>query len=175
MTLRRREAARPGGCAGLYGADRPGGCAGPCRAHCRRHEPGQTAVLIIGFAVVLAMMVAVVVDATAAYLRRQALNTLADGAALAAADGIAGEQVYVGGLDESAPVDPASAQRLVDGYLDSVGASGRYPGLSHGVETDGDRVVVRLRAPLDLPLSIPGVGDTAHVTATAAAVISLGE
>lgn len=141
----------------------------------RREERGQTAVLIIGFAIVIAMMVVVVVDATAAYLRRQALNTLADGAALAAADGIAGERVYVGGLDESAPVDPASAQHLVDAYLASVGASGRYPGMRHGVETDGERVVVRLRAPLDLPLTLPGVGDTAHVTATAAAVIALKE
>ena len=40
-------------------------------------ERGQTAVLIIGFMIVVALTVVVVVDATAAYLRRQALDTLA--------------------------------------------------------------------------------------------------
>lgn len=139
----------------------------------RRDDAGQTALLIIGFTIIIAMTVVVVVDATAAYLRRQALNTLADGAALAAADGIAGEQVYLQGLDERAVVDPAAAQELVDAYLASVDAGARYPGLSHAVETDGERVVVRLAGPLDLPLPFPGTGDTTHVTATAAAVITL--
>ena len=42
--------------------------------------------MIIGFALVLAMLVALVTDASAAYLRRQGLDTLADGAALRGAD-----------------------------------------------------------------------------------------
>ncbi len=140
----------------------------------RRNERGQTAVLIIGFALVLALMVAVVVDATAAYLRRQSLLTLADGAALAAADGIAGEEVYLGGLGDAAAVDPGAARALAEGYLAQVGAGHRYPGLRQRVETDGPRVVVHLSAPLDLPLPFPGVGDTAHVRATAAAVFTVG-
>lgn len=140
-----------------------------------RNERGQAAVLIIGFTLVVAMMVVVVVDATAGYLRRQALNTLADGAALAAADGIEGEQVYLAGLRERAVVDPEAARALVSDYLVAVDAGGRYPGLSHSVETDGERVVVRVAAPLDLPLPLPGVGDVTRVTATAAAVITLSE
>jgi hypothetical protein len=132
-------------------------------------------VLVVGLTLVLAMMVVVVVDATAAFLRRQALNTLADGAALAAADGIEGEQVYLSGLEEHAVVDPQQAQELVSAYLVSVDAYSRYPGLSHSVETDAERVVVRLATPLDLPLAIPGVGDRAHIGSTAAAVITLSE
>lgn len=138
-------------------------------------ERGQAAVLIIGFTLVIALMVVVVVDATAAYLRRQALNTLADGAALAAVDGIEGEQVYLSGLDEHAAVDPEAARALVSSYLASVDAHRRYPGLSHSVETDAERVVVRMATPLDLPLPFPGMGDTAHIRSTAAAVITLGE
>lgn len=141
----------------------------------RADERGQTAVLIVGFMIVVALTVVVVVDATAAYLRRQALDTLADGAALAAADGLEGEQVYLRGLGTTAAVDPEHARLLVGEYLDAVGAWGRYPGLSHRVETAGDRVVVRFAAPLDLPFAVPGVGDSATVTATGAAVISVGE
>ena len=43
----------------------------------RRDERGQASVLIIGFAVVLAMVVALVVDSSAAYLQRQGLDSLA--------------------------------------------------------------------------------------------------
>ncbi len=138
-------------------------------------ERGQTAVLIIGFMIVVALTVVVVVDATAAYLRRQALDTLADGAALAAADGLEGEQVYLTGLGTTATVDPEHARALVVEYFAAVDAGGRYPGLSHHVETAGDRVVVRVAAPLDLPFAVPGVGDSAHVTASAAAVVNVGE
>jgi hypothetical protein len=141
----------------------------------RTDERGQTTVLIIGFVIVIAMAVAVVVDASAAYLRRQALSSLADGAALAAADGLQGEQVYTAGLGERAVVDPGAARELVVEYLTAVGAGGRFPGLSHVVETDGERVVVRVAAPLDLPIPVPGVASQARVTATAAAVVLLGD
>lgn len=137
-------------------------------------ERGQTAMLIIGFTLVIAMAVVVVVDASAAFLRRQALSSLADGAALAAADGLQGEQVYEGGLDDRAHVDPEVARMLVASYLSSVGAGARYPGLSYSVDTTGERVVVRVAAPLDLPLRLPGVAGATRVGATAAAVIAVG-
>ena len=140
-----------------------------------RVEHGQTTLLIIGFVLVVAMMVVVVVDASAAYLRRQALSSLADGAALAAADGIEGEQVYTTGLDERAAVDPERARLLAEAHLAAVGAGARYPGLSHFVETDGERVVVRLSTPLDLPLPLPGVAGSAEVGATAAATVAVSD
>ncbi|WP_447643347.1 pilus assembly protein TadG-related protein [Nocardioides zeae] len=49
-------------------------------------QHGQTTLMIVGFAGVLFMLLAVVVDASAAYLQRQGLATIADGAALAGAD-----------------------------------------------------------------------------------------
>lgn len=138
-------------------------------------EQGQTALLIVGFTLVVAMTVVVVVDATAAYLRRQALSTLADGAALAAADGIGSEQVYLAGLGDRAVVDPQAAGDLVTAYLTAVDAGRRYPGLSYSVQTDGDRVVVRLAAPLELPLPLPGVAGSTPVSATAAAVTTVSD
>ena len=68
----------------------------------RRAERGQTSVLIMGFFLVAVLLTVVVVDASAAFLRRQRLDAVADGAALAAADGVQGEQVYEGGLGERA-------------------------------------------------------------------------
>ena len=67
----------------------------------RGAERGQATVLIVGLATVLAMTVALVVDASAAYLQRQGLDTLADGAALRGADlGATGVDVYAGGVPE---------------------------------------------------------------------------
>ena len=58
-----------------------------------RDQHGSVTPLLIGFALILATLVAVVVDASAAYLRRQGMNSLADAAALSATDGLQGDQV----------------------------------------------------------------------------------
>lgn len=140
-----------------------------------RGQRGQTSVLIVGFAVVLVMMIAVVVDASAAFLRRQQLNTLADAAALAAADGVQGEQVYLQGLGDRAMIDPDAAEHFVAEYLTSVGASSRYPGFRYDVSAGPESVVVTVSAPLDLPFTPPGWQGTARVTGTAAAYVVVSD
>jgi hypothetical protein len=137
----------------------------------RRGDAGQTTLLIVGFAIVVLMLIAVVTDASAAYLRRQGLDSLADGAALAAADGIQGEQVYEGGLGEHARIDPAVAIRYVADYLRATGAAVRYPGLTYSVDATAERVVVRLATPLELPLSPPGWQRRPTISATAASFV----
>jgi len=146
------------------------------RARARSEEgPGQTSLLIIGFAVVVLMMVAVVVDASAAYLRRQGLDSLADGAALAAADGVQGEQVYEGGLGERARIDPQAARSYVADYLAALGARNSYPGLTYSVRATVDSVVVRISAPLDLPLTPPGWERRPVITGTAASYVVVSD
>lgn len=137
----------------------------------RRDERGSVAPLIIGFAVVVALLVAVVVDASAAYLRRQGLNSAADAAALAATDGIQGEAVYTQGLGQRAEIDAAAARRHVADYFASSGIRRRFPGLDYSVETTDNTVVVRIVTPMDLPLRVPGVGTNVSVSGTAASVV----
>lgn len=137
----------------------------------RRGERGQVTVLIVGFATVAALMVGVVVDASAAYLRREGLDAVADGAALAAADGIQGAQVYEGGLGERARIDPVAARRFVADYLRATQAASRFPGLACLVRTDDEHIVVRVSAPLDLPIDPPGWDHRPVVGATASSVV----
>lgn len=134
----------------------------------RRTEHGQVSVLIIGFFVVAALLVVVVVDASAAYLHRQRLDAVADGAAIAAVDGLQEASIYENGLGERAVLDPAQARALVADYLRGVGAY-RYAGLRYEVSTSPDSVTVRVSAPLELPLAPPGWGSGTRVTASAAA------
>jgi hypothetical protein len=141
----------------------------------RRDQHGSVTPLLIGFAVVVAMLVAVVVDASAAYLRRQGLNSLSDAAALAATEGLQGEQVYTSGLGEAAAIDPAAAAQHVASYLHGSGAMDRYPGLRYQVTTRDTTVLVEVSTPLELPLHLPGLPLTTRVTGAAASQIVVAD
>ena len=140
-----------------------------------RDEVGQVTLLIIGFATILLMAVVVVVDASSAYLQRQGLDNLADGAALYGADlGSAG--VYDEGLaDPRLSQREAAVQAAVRGYLDRAGAARAYPGIDVAVLVDaaGRSVTVRLAAPLDLPLSVPGSPGAPTVAASSTAAVTV--
>lgn len=143
-----------------------------------RDERGTVTLLIVGLALVLLMMAAVVTDASAAYLQRQGLDTLADGAALAGADaGASGAETYGDGLDADLHLDAGLARAAVLGYLRTAGAYVRYPGLTVRVSVDAStqRVVVEVRAPIRLPLRVPGSPEHADVAATGAAGVGVDE
>jgi hypothetical protein len=142
----------------------------------RRDQRGQTSVLIIGLAAVLLMMAGVVTDASAAYLQRQGLDTLADGAALTGADaGASGSEAYGAGLGDELVLDADVARAAVLDYLHRVGAYTRYPGLTADVRVDpaSQRVIVTVHAPVRLPLHVPGSPQHALVGATGAAAVGV--
>ena len=141
----------------------------------RRDEGGSVTLLIIGFAGILLMAIVVVIDASAAYLQRQGLDNLADGAALYGADlGSAG--IYTEGLgDDRLVQQEAAVEAAVRQYLARAEAGRKYPGIDVGVRVDtGSRsVTVRLEAPLELPLTIPGSPSSPRVGATSTAAVTV--
>ena len=145
----------------------------------RRDERGQSAVLIVGLASFLLLAIVVVVDASAAFLQRQGLDTVADGAALAGAD--AGsrnlDSIYGSGVGSQPRLDQAEAlaRAAVADYLNRTGARADYPGLSYDVGFDptDNSVVVQVRAPLDLPLTIPGSPERPVVGTVGSAVVQI--
>lgn len=140
-----------------------------------RDERGQVTVLIVGFALVLVMAVVVVTDASAAYLQRQGLDSLADGAALYAADlGATGS--YADGLsDERLLQEEESVKGAVATYLALTGAAERFPGIRVRVDVDpvARSVTVALDAPLDLPLTVPGSPSAPRVGASSTAAVTV--
>ena len=140
-----------------------------------RDEQGQVTLLIIGLATFCLMAVAMLVDASAAYLHRQGLDNLADGAALHGADlGAAG--VYTEGLPAERLLQEEGAVRAaVLRYLSDVGARSRFPGIRVRVAVDpaGRSVTVSLAAPLELPLRVPGSPARTTVGASSTAAVTL--
>ena len=110
-------------------------------------ERGSITVMSIGFLVLLGALTVVVVNASAAFLQRQELNNLADGAALAAADGLDAASFYE---RRQVVLSESDVRALVSQHL--LASEARLTAL----ELDGDRVHVRLARPMDLPLVPPG-------------------
>ena len=137
----------------------------------RRGERGSITPLVIGFAIVLVMLVGVVVDASAAFLKRQQLNSLADAAALAATEGLEGEQVYLRGLGERARIDPAGAREHAASRLRAAGV----PGLRFRIATRDDSVTVHVQAPIDLPFRIGDLGGSVMISGTATGVVTVSQ
>ncbi len=142
-------------------------------ADSRRDERGQATVMIVGFAAVILVLIAVVTDASAAFLERQSLDTLADGAALQAADRAAeGREAYGEGIGEGdLDLTLAAARSAVGDYLRAVGAYAEHAALRSAVTLDGDTIRVRLSGRVDLPFTIPGGPETTVVSSTGSAVV----
>jgi hypothetical protein len=128
-------------------------------------ERGTVTVMTIGFLLLLGLLTVVVVDASSAFLERQRLNNLADGAALTAADGLDEADFYT---DHRVVLDPDEARRLVSDYV-----AGERLRVVH-VSTDGDTVSVHLERDLDLALTPPGWPSSTAIVADATAQLRRG-
>ena len=128
-------------------------------------ERGTVTVMTIGFLFLLGLLTVVVVNSSSAFLERQRLNNLADGAALSAADGLDEAGFYT---DNHVVLDPDEARRLVSDYL----AGERIRVVA--VSTDGDTVSVHLERELDLALTPPGWTSSTTIVADATAQLRRG-
>ena len=138
----------------------------------RRGDDGQMTVLIIGFTAIVLLLIVVVTDISKAFLVRRDLDATADGAVLAAANGLAAVSAQPG-ADGNAALDPEEARRLAAEYLDQVAASNRFDGLDWSADVAGTTVTVRLTSSVELPFEPPGWQGTADIASEAAAVVPI--
>ncbi|MFT4189326.1 MAG: pilus assembly protein TadG-related protein [Aeromicrobium sp.] len=115
----------------------------------RGDERGQTTLLTVGFLGVLGVLAVVVVNASGAFIERQRLNGLADGAAIAAADALDLDHFYAQS-DVALDAD-AARHRVAEHVATSSGVRVAE------VRVSGDYVTVRLEREVDLALALPGL------------------
>jgi uncharacterized membrane protein len=142
----------------------------------QRGDEGQLAILIIGYTVIAALLVTVVVDLSHAFLYRRALAAAADGAAVAAASSPDLDALYRHGTADGLPLDQTAARRAVEQYVADAELAGRFRGLEvASVDVRGDAVAVTFVARLRLPVlnSVVNDADGRLVAATATAVVPL--
>lgn len=85
----------------------------------RRDQDGSLTVLVIGYVFIAAVLVVVGVDVSKVFLARRALSSVADAAALAAAQAADRSAIYAGAANCGGvlPIDPAGAEQGVDASL----------------------------------------------------------
>lgn len=131
-----------------------------------RREDGQITVMTVGFLLFLGLLAVVVVNSSAAFLQRRELDNLADGAALAAADGLSRDAFYREGEVELGDLE---ARRLVADYL-----AGQDVANVH-ISTDGDEVHVRMERSVALAFAPPGWTSRTTIVAEATSQLRLGD
>ncbi|THJ66295.1 hypothetical protein E8P82_09010 [Arthrobacter echini] len=118
------------------------------------------AVLVIGYLLISLLVVTVVLAVTSVYIDHRKLLSVADGAALAAADDysidVGGGSAAGGGTTAPLPVlEGAGVERSTAGYLASTGAAARFDQLSIDPATgapDGRTARVVLSAVVHPPI-----------------------
>jgi Flp pilus assembly protein TadG len=85
----------------------------------RRTDDGQLTVLVIGFTFILAVLIVVGVDVSKVFLARRSLSSVADAAALAAAQSADRAAIYAGAAACGGvlPLDAVTAAQQVDASL----------------------------------------------------------
>ena len=128
------------------------------------HDEGSVLILTIGFAVVIMIFVAVVVDSSKLFLTRRALASVADGAAVVAAQDVDMAAVYGSTADDALPLSAPQARTDVAAYIRVVGTDTGLTDLQVvAVDVVGPDISVTLSGRSMLPLISTATGDTGGV------------
>lgn len=144
-----------------------------------RDESGQLTPLVIGFAVIVVLLVAVVANASNAFLHRRSLASWADGAATAATQQVAEQVVYAGPLGDTLPIAEDEARAAVLDYVARHGLTERFDQFAVViVDVDGATGAVTVEFSARVPLvwaneATSGFGGGIPVTARTTAVSPL--
>ena len=119
-------------------------------------EDGSVLLLVLGFAGILLILVAVVADVSAVVLAKRSVASAADGAAVSAAQALDLDAVHSEGLGTQIPLSAADARARVAAYEGQVRA--QQPGLQLVLRLEGRTAVVTGTRTVRLPFRLPGTG-----------------
>ncbi|MFD5276815.1 pilus assembly protein TadG-related protein [Pseudarthrobacter sp. NPDC058362] len=125
-------------------------------------EAGQITVMVLGFVAMSLLVTTVVIGISSVYLEHKRLLSLADGAALAAADSYTLGEVQTRGGPPSASLNGARVRNVAADFVARSPGSLRFDGLSVAPATgtpDGATAVVVLTAVVRPPVAnflVPG-------------------
>lgn len=123
--------------------------AGRPRSAC---DHGAVSILVVGFAMIVLLLLAVVVSASRVYLAQRDLVAAADAAAASAAQAVSESAVYGGELGSELPIDEGGAESRVIEYVAAAALPSRFDGFAVvAVLVDGTSVTVTFAARAPMP------------------------
>ncbi|MEY3734855.1 MAG: hypothetical protein RL347_2214 [Actinomycetota bacterium] len=125
----------------------------------RPRDEGSILVLTLGFIVICILALAVVVDASTVFLARRALQSQADGAALAGAQAIDLGAYYARGASARIQLDASGVRAAVDRHVRRDPGEGRLTGVSLRDEVVLVTMTDRVRPPFSGWLTPSGAYD----------------
>ena len=143
-------------------------------------DDGTIMILVIFFAVIVAALLTVVVDVSTVFLAKRELQSVADGAAAAAAQQADLRRFYAAPVGTALPLEPTDVSAFVNRYATS---AARVPHecsaapLPASAVPDGETVIVELTCTVPLPFvqlvsQAWSDGVTIHVFAQARSVVT---
>lgn len=130
----------------------------------RRGDDGSVLLLGVGLVAMCGLALTVLADVSSAFLQRQRLLAVADGAALAGAQAIDLSVYYEDGATASTRLDRGLVGVAVRKHLRAAGIEGLS---AERVFSDGHSVTVALDAPLNLPFFADLLPSDVRVESTA--------
>jgi uncharacterized membrane protein len=130
-------------------------------------DDGTILLLVLGFAALLLVLVAIVADVSVAILAKRGAASAADGAAIAAAQQLDQEAVYANGLDGAIPLSPDAVQSVVGTY--NLRAAEAQKGLLLSADLDQTQTTATVVATRKVRLPFSGWLGIGEVTVTAVA------
>jgi Flp pilus assembly protein TadG len=130
-------------------------------------DDGTILVLVLGFAALLLVLVAIVVDVSAVILAKRGAASAADGAAIAAAQQLDVDAVYQNGLGEAVPLSLDEVRAVVGTY--GARAAEGQQGLQLAADLDAAGTTATVTATREVTLPFSGWLGIGSVTVTAVA------
>jgi uncharacterized membrane protein len=117
-----------------------------------RREEGQVTVAVLGFAMIVLLLFAVVVSGSRVFLGQRDLAAAADSAAASAAQAVSEPAVYGDAAGAELPIDPVAAQARVAEYVALAGLVDHFDDFAVvAVTVSGSTVSVTFTARAPMP------------------------
>ncbi len=115
-------------------------------------DRASVSVLVIGFALIVLLLLAVVASSSRVYLAQRDLMAATDAAAASAAQAVSEPAVFGGEAGAELPIDPAGAQARVAEYVGVADLASRFEGFTVvAVVVEGTAVSVTFAARAPMP------------------------
>ena len=138
------------------------------------NEQGSVLMAATGLFVVVVALCSVGADVCSVWVTRHGLDSVADGAALSAAQAVDSAYVYQHGLRDPVFLSQSLAQKRVSQYVTSAHVKDRFPGFRiRSIKVSQTRVYVELQAQADVPFGYLIPKGTSVVRAAAEAHLIL--